>query len=221
MSLKILKLVFLSAITVACAGPLGSSNDEKESSNQETTETLGRPASENATPVEPVKALESGETWSLLTEDDVFTTKQSITVYKSAETIDSLCDLNEGIQSIILARANSYIKIRLDRIAEDESCPLDQQSVAFIKLEDFNANNEIEIESSGGLEPHRLTYDLKIFRTNDDIEQEMCSIAKGNPVLVNPSDTSIQVPFSIQCDPDYKTAYYRYRPGMWWEDQPR
>ncbi|MFK7823175.1 MAG: hypothetical protein AB8G05_03405 [Oligoflexales bacterium] len=208
-------------LSVSCADdPLGSSTNKKESTEQQETQGVNRPISENATPVDAVKPLESGETWSLLTEEDIFTSKQDITIYRTTDTDDELCVLSPGLQFIILSKANTYLKIRLDRIAQDENCPLEEQSVGFIKTEDSETNSETEFESSE-LEPHRLTYDLKIYRSNDKTDQALCTVAKGNAVLINPSNTSIQVPYSKQCDPDFNLGYYRYVPGIWWEDQPR
>ena len=220
MTFKILALSILMAALVSCAGDTSESSSEKEASNEQETAST-KPISENATPVEASKALESGETWSLLTDEDVFTTKQDVIVYRTSEAVEELCILSPGLQFIILSKANSFYRIRLDRIAQDENCPLEEQSIGIVKSEDIESNSQAEFDVPGNLEPHTLTYDLKVFRTSEKTDSALCTIAKGNAVLVNPSDSSIQIPFSTQCGPDHLLGYYRYVPGIWWEDQPR
>ncbi|NRA47088.1 MAG: hypothetical protein HRU09_19230 [Oligoflexales bacterium] len=212
-------LVFLFATTMACAG--GPSDSSSDSSNDENNGSDARPVSQNATTAEPSKALQTGETWSLLTEEDVLTTRQDVVVYRTSEAVDELCILSPGLQFIILSKANSFYRIRLDLIAQDENCPLETQSIGYVTTDDIEANSQAEFEVGQSLEPHTLTFDLKIFRTAEKSDVELCSIAKGNPVLVNQGDESIQVPYSSQCGDEYPLGYYRYVPGIWYEDQPK
>lgn len=225
MKLKFITFVFLAFSLASCADDTSGTASDKERSNQSGSDTNGEPGSgsENAvSPAERSKALESGETWSLLTEDDVFTSKQDVVLYRTSQLIEELCVLSPGFKYIISNKSDAYITIRLDRIAQEDNCPLDQQSSAYIKAEDFNANEKAEYGEGphDGLEPHTLTFDLKIFQNSDKADPPLCVIAKGNAVLVNPGDSSIQVPVSRKCGSEVYLGYYRYVPGIWWEDQP-
>lgn len=219
MKLKIINFAFIVLTSISCSDDSSNSN-VNETQTEPTQKTI---ESENATPPEQkTKALESGDSWSTVGKEDIFLSQTELNVYRDSNTLEELCILSSGLRFIILEKTEAFVKIRLDRIAQDEGCPVEQQAFAFIKILDFEENkqNQPEEKNSDTYEAHTLTFDLKIYHNVEKVDPALCVIAKGNPVLVDPSDSSIQIPVSSKCDADYSLGYYRYVPGLWWEDQP-
>lgn len=129
-----------------------------------------------------------------------------------------VCKLRaDSLVTVLARKGSSYTKIRID---DSDSCDNGFVGEAILnKLEGLPINEAFH--RLGKLTPYTLAKDLLLY-TNDSHLEELCTLAKGNVVLVETNKSFIQMPKTPHCSPDeVSKGHYIAKPGLWEEYYPR
>ena len=146
---------------------------------------------------------------------------QTVPVYSEDESIEeAICVLPEGASIQVIERTDiTSTKI----VLSEDLCGDEVEEIGIIKNTELLPLNELFYRTPK-LYPHIITFDLNIFPSQElvnDLVSPACTIAKGNSILVNTENNSLQVPINPYCDEELSLAYFQYRSGLWWKDQPK
>jgi hypothetical protein len=136
-------------------------------------------------------------------------------VYVDPQLQTFLCKLPMGSQYFVLEDNSGFLKLRLDKMPPEVSCP-DDISYAYVKKSEAVAPSLEALAKTPAYTSALLTDEALVYRNPvQPSETPVCILSKGVYLLkMQAQPLKIQMPKSASCPVDANTAFLVDKPGL-------